>query len=80
MKNVVPIDLINQGLMDKQQALQILELEGEEALGQLLVKYKQLKDHYSSIQSQSGDLKTQLACQNKLIEIDDAYLVLISKG
>ena len=66
-------------MINEENAFSILQLDGSATAEEILAKYEKLKGHYKRIKSETGDLKTQLECQLKQIELDDVYIYFIKK-
>jgi hypothetical protein len=61
-------------MIDEERAFYILQLEHSASADEIVARYETLKSQYKQLKNETDDLKTQLACQLKQIELDDVLI------
>ncbi|HVB04173.1 MAG TPA: hypothetical protein VNE41_10705 [Chitinophagaceae bacterium] len=59
--------------------LVIRQLQHHDDIELFKEQYNQLKEKYIELKNKEKDLKTRIALQNKLMELDDAYIAFMNR-
>lgn len=63
-------------MIDEERAFDILQLKQSASADEIVARCEALKSQYRKIKDETNDLKTQLDCQLKQIELDDVLIYL----
>lgn len=66
-------------MLTEERAYDILELQHNASEEEIAARYQKLKEQYRKIKEGTNELRIQLDCQRKQIELDDAIIYFRSK-